>query len=221
VLAGVITPPIVNHKGLAGLSLTPELRKWQSTPADLSCLLEFCSWWTGARVMHDSLSLSFRRRVIETLEATVCDLLWRESQATGKNTTMSNAERASRVLRSIPEVTIRQALAALSPELLSVPVYQRPAVFASRVCTLVPHAWQQSVDAHNDRQWMAEFALRLASAPHTLHAWAGERLSNGLRFGLKHGSILRAARHVVLSGDDAHGARLLSAGPLHAGWDWA
>jgi len=48
VLAGVITPPIVNHKGLAGLSLTPELRKWQQTPTDLSCLLELCSWWTGA-----------------------------------------------------------------------------------------------------------------------------------------------------------------------------
>jgi len=172
-------------------------------------------------VMHDSLSLSFRRRVIETLEATVCDLLWRESQTTGKHAVINSGERASRVLRSIPEATIRQALATLSPELLKVPVHHRPALFASRLCPLVTHAWQQSVDAHNDRRWMAEFALRLASAPHTLHAWAGERLSGGLRFAIKHASIMRAARHVVLSGDDAHGARLLSAGPLHEGWDWA
>lgn len=220
VLAGVITPPIDNHKGLAGMRLTPQLRQRQRTPADIASVLDLCSWWTAARAMHDTLLFSFRRRVIETLEAGVFDLLYQESQALGKQTGTNREKRANSLLYSIPETTIRHALPGLAPELLAAPVHQRPDIFAARLCPLVPHAWQHAADAHNDRRWIAEFALRLASAPHTLRTWAGERLTDGLRFALKHASIMRAARHVVLVGDGAHGARPLAAGPLHEGWDW-
>jgi hypothetical protein len=221
-LAGVITPPVVQHKGLAGLGLTPALRHRQQSPADIASLLDLCSWWTCARVLRDPLSLSFRCRVLQTLEAGVCDLLYRESQTIGKPACADAAsERLRRLARSIPEATIRHVLPSLAPELLAAPAHTRADTFAARLCPLVPQAWQHAVDAHNDRRWMAEFALRLASAPHTLSAWAGERLADGLRFALKHASLIRAARYVVLTGDAAQGARPLAAGPLHEGWEWS
>ncbi|MBS1982550.1 MAG: hypothetical protein JST16_00145 [Bdellovibrionales bacterium] len=68
---------------------------------------------------------------------------------------------------------------------------------------------------------MAEFALRLASAPDTIASWAKGHLVQGLQFALKYHPIMRAARYIVLSGDLASGSKPLTAGPLHEGWEWS
>lgn len=72
--------------------------------------------------------------------------------------------------------------------------------------------------------WHAEFALRLASAPHTVAAWAGDHLDLGLQHILEHPYFLRASRYIVLAAsscqqngeDGGHDADL----SLYPSWSW-
>jgi hypothetical protein len=47
--------------------------------------------------------------------------------------------------------------------------------------------------------WTCQYALRLCSAPHTIHDWAGERSRLGIEQLLAHPRLLRAARYIHLA----------------------
>ena len=68
-------------------------------------------------------------------------------------------------------------------------------------------------------KWLAEFALRLASAPHTVRSWSEGDLRRGLAYLLGHPHLLRTARYFVLAtGSDAaeSEADLI----LYPSWQW-
>ena len=131
------------------------------------------------------------------------------------------ARLTQQIARAIPETGIRAIVSTLAREVLALPTKGRAEYFASKVFPLVSYTVAiPSPDFLNGRLWIAEFALRLASAPDTLRPWAAERLAKGLEFLLRYDTIVKAARYVVMAGEANAGPKPLSAGPLHEQWDW-
>lgn len=73
--------------------------------------------------------------------------------------------------------------------------------------------------AANDAQWLAEFALRLASDPLGAQAWAGDGLRDGLLRLMEQPTLARAARFLVIATDHQLESRTVSR-ELYAGWEW-
>ena len=70
-----------------------------------------------------------------------------------------------------------------------------------------------------DSAWLAEFALRMASDPSTLEAWASEHIDAGTRKLLEVPTLVRAARFLVLAVDKQKEHAI--AGEFYAGWGWS
>jgi len=68
--------------------------------------------------------------------------------------------------------------------------------------------------------WIAEFGLRLASAPETLLHWAGEDFGTGMTRLLERAILAKAARYLVLTMWKKQPAAPLTGGPLYRGWEW-
>jgi len=69
-------------------------------------------------------------------------------------------------------------------------------------------------------EWLAELALRLASAPADVARWAGEELEAGLKRLYDKPTIVRAARYLVVATSKQLGDSTLVSGDLCAGWSW-
>jgi hypothetical protein len=67
--------------------------------------------------------------------------------------------------------------------------------------------------------WLSELALRLASDPANVEAWAGERLRAGVTRLLEVPTLARAARFVVLATDHYLQSQI-APGELYVGWRW-
>jgi hypothetical protein len=67
--------------------------------------------------------------------------------------------------------------------------------------------------------WLAEFALRIASDPVTLEAWAGEHVDASIEKLLEVPTLARAARFLVLAVDQQK--KHATAGEIYAGWGWS
>jgi hypothetical protein len=224
---GMITPPAPVIRGFAGLGMTPQLAHSPRSVKSIESLIRLYELWATARIVHHPVSFSFRRRVLLRIELEICDLLYGEAkQLTSiplSDMPTSDAARSilQKLVRSIPEGAVRAIIGSLGSEVLVLPTNRRADYFAHKVFPLVPYtAAIPSPDSFNGRPWMAEFALRLASATDTLEPWAEDRLSTGLEFLLKYNSIFRAARFIVLAGEISAGPRPLSAGALHEQWEW-
>jgi hypothetical protein len=67
--------------------------------------------------------------------------------------------------------------------------------------------------------WLAEFALRMASDPVTLSAWAGEHVDASVKKLIDVPTLARAARYLVLAVDQQK--KSLAAREVYAGWGWS
>jgi len=220
---GMITPPAPVIRNLAGLGMTPQLAHNARSVQSVESLIRVYGLWATARIVHHVLSFSFRRRVLLRIELAICDLLYGEAKLlTSIPLSDMTTNDAQKIARSIPEDAVRANIGRLGSEVLALPTNRRAEYFARYIFPLVPYtAAIPSPDSFNGRPWMAEFALRLASAADTLEPWADGRLSKGLEFLLKYNTIFRAARFIVLASEVSVGARSLSAGALHEQWEWA
>ena len=72
----------------------------------------------------------------------------------------------------------------------------------------------------DDTRWLAEFALRVASDPMRLEAWAGEHMNAGIDKLIDAPTLARAARFLVIAVDRRLEHEVV-AGGLYAGWEWA
>jgi hypothetical protein len=72
---------------------------------------------------------------------------------------------------------------------------------------------------HQERMvWLAEFVLRVVSAPQTVHDWANVSTTVGLEAMSQIPVLARAARYLVLVIDFLNSGRSPTA--LYRGWDW-
>ena len=73
---------------------------------------------------------------------------------------------------------------------------------------------------HRRPRWLAEFALRLVSAPQSLRAWAHPNVEVGLDELFGQPKLLRAARFAVLIAHRELTQEPLDPDVLYTGWDW-
>ncbi len=220
--AGIITPPAIILKGLSSLGLRPKLaarRPQADKIAELVCIYER---WANARIIHHPLAFSFRTRVLSTIDSALIDLIYPETKTLGSTEQPVDEAGLGRLCSSINEYSIRAMLPAMRSEALRMSTHERPAYVARRLFPLLSLGMPiPSPDPNNAPQWIAEFALRFASAPEALPPWSKDRLQVGLQFLVRYHQIVRVARYLVLASEVGNGARPLSAGPLRGGWEWS
>jgi hypothetical protein len=239
--ASIIVPSVVHS--LADLGCHPRVDPLANTCEAVVAALRFVQLWGSARLSGDILVTWRRRDVIRAITQQVFSAIggqsWLQAErsigdpgglaalkrkiATGS---YSGAIHARQELHAeaLAQTTLPQRvtnLASLALYLrLVVPSPERREVVKSMAASGVRVLRRVRGEGPTDPAWLAEFALRMASDPTSLEAWAGEHLNESINRLLEVPMLARAARFVVLSIDQQKNS-LASAGEIYAGWSWS
>jgi hypothetical protein len=239
--ASIIVPPVV--KGLADLQCEPRIDGRERTPEAVSRLLSFARLWGTARLSGDLIARARQRAVIRALTAQVLSLLggqaWERAES---NVAAPNG--LAKLKRSISQNRLEAGIGAKLRldygSLAEAPPRTRVASLAS-----LAESFRLVAPSTNHREvverasapgltvvrrvqgvgpefshWLAEFALRLASDPVTLEAWAGEYVDGSIKKLLDVPTLARAARFLVLAVEQQKKSPA-AAGETYAGWGWS
>ena len=238
--AAIIVPPIV--KGFADLRCVPKIDAGQRTAETITKLLTLAELWGKARLPGDLIAGVHRGTVLRALTSQILALLagaqWEYAESKLKDESGLGDLRRSisnnghelklgsqlqleyQVLASEPPTKRAARLASLAEgvQLVRPSPYQREVVGTSRSPVGRRRRVQGVGPQHSE--WLAEFALRMASDPMTLRAWAGEHLDAGVKTLLDVPTLARAARFLVLA-VDLKNRSLAALGDVYAGWGWS
>jgi len=238
--ATIIVPPIV--KGLEDLQCEPQIESGQRTSEAIARLLAFAQLWGRARLSGDLIAGARRGVVIRALTAHIFSLLggraWASAESKLKDERGlvelkrcisdkgyelglgSGLQLEYQALADDPPSKRAARLASLAESfrLVQPSANQREVVGRSSYPGLTVVRRVQSVGPEHSA-WLAEFALRLASDPVTLSAWAGEHVDASIKKLLEVPTLARAARFLVLAVDQRK--KLSAAGEVYAGWGWS
>jgi hypothetical protein len=239
--AAIIVPPIV--KGLADLQCEPRLDGRERTPTAVSRLLSFARLWAAARLSGDLIAGARQRAVIRAITAHVFAVIGGQSWERAE-TNIAEPNGLAELKRSISQNRLEAGIGAklhLDAEKLADASPDRRAAslasLAESFRLVAPSANQREVVGRSSSPgvtvlrrvqgvgpehptWLAEFALRLASDPMTLEAWAGEHIDASIKKLLDVPTLARAARFLVLAVDQQKKS-LAAAGEFYAGWGWS
>jgi hypothetical protein len=213
--AAIILGPIVHtFEDLAlTLTITPNDRSVQSVLQMVDC----SSIWATARLPGDILTAVQRLRVLRALTAHLSYVIaeggWADAEtaaSTGRSEGLITLRRAISKNREVAE--IGNALSVEIVKLSKMAIHARADRFAAlaRLFLQLPVA---------DHRWICELALRLASHPMRVRAWAEDRLNEGITKLLERPTLTRAARFLVIS-IDRELKSSISGDELYAGWSW-
>jgi hypothetical protein len=160
---------------------------------------------------------------------------WADAEANGASSKSGLAELKRRISESGRKEGIGAKLQLEYEALAHAPLEKRVAVLASlaesfklagarpkpRIMTGKSTSHGPRVDGvgPDNAMWLAEFALRFASDPVNLDAWAGEHLGASIGRLLETPTLARAARFLVVAIDRENGS-IAEDGEFHAGWGW-
>jgi hypothetical protein len=238
--AAVVVPPIV--KGFAELKCEPRFEERDCTPQAISRLLSFARFWGTARLSGDLIAGARQRAVIQAITAHVMSLLGGRAWANAESNLTSRSALAD-LKRHISQNRAEQgigakllieheALAEASPaqrvallaslaesfQLMRQRQGERDTVgLASSTLLTVPRPTPGAGPDH--AVWLAEFALRIASDPVSLEAWAGQHLDAGIVKLFDVPTLARAARFLALAVDKCK--EHAGTGEFLAGWGWS
>jgi hypothetical protein len=238
--ATIIVPPIV--KGLADLKCEPLIESGPRTAETIARLLTSTQLWGHARLSGDLIAGARRGAVIRALTAHILSLLcgraWANAESRLKDEhgllelkrcisdkgyelgLGSGLQLEYQALTDVPPSKRAARLASLAESFLVKPSTDQRQVGGSSSSpglTEVRHV--QGVGPEHSG-WLAEFALRIASDPVTLGAWAGEHLDASIKKLLELPTLARAARFLVLAVEQRKRS-LAATGELYAGWGWS
>jgi len=229
--AAIIVPPIV--KGLADLRCEPKVDAGQRTPETIIKLMTFAQLWGRARLPGDLIAGARRDTVLRSLTAHIHALLGGAAWASAESD-LQDEHGLVLLKRSISDRKYELGLGSgLLFEYQSLAA-EGPTKRAARLASLAesfqlvqPNTNANGVGRSNSpgvgpehSAWLAEFALRMASDPVTLGAWAGERFDASIKKLLDVPTLARAARFLVLAIDQQMRS-LPVAGEVYAGWGWS
>jgi len=239
--AAIIVPPIV--KGLAELQCEPKIDETQRTPETITKLMSFAQLWGKARLSGDLIAGARRGVVLRAFTAHIIALLGGRAWASAESK-LRDERGLVDLKRSISDKGYElglgsglqleyQALAAESPtkraarlaslaesfRLVQPSANQREVVGRSSTPGLTVVRRVQGVGPEHSA-WLAEFALRMASDPVTISAWAGEHVDASVKKLLDVPTLARAARFLVLAVDQQKKS-VAASGEVYAGWGWS
>lgn len=229
--AAIIVPPIV--KGFADLQCEPKVDAGQRTYETITKLMKFTQLWGRARLAGDLLAGARRDTVLRSLTAHIHALLCGAAWASAESN-LKDEHGLVHLKRSISdrkhELGFGSGLQLEYRSLAAEASTKRAARLASLAESF--ELMQPNTNHHNiagrpstpgvgpeHSAWLAEFALRMASDPVTLDAWAGEHFDASIKKLLDLPTLARAARFLVLAVDQ-HRRSLSAAGEVYAGWGW-
>ncbi len=236
--AAVIVPPAVH--GFADLRCIPRVDVRERSVESVVRVLGLARLWGQARLPGDVFSAARQRDVLLALTRHIFQLLggenWAAAAAAVRNgvdglADLVNLQRA--VSKRREEAAIGAALALERATLAAATCEVRVKRIASLAISFrllpsapVPKATagvtvtaQNKLTKTEDPEWLAEFALRLASDPSDVMAWAGQHLRAGLTRLLEMPTLARAARFLVIATDRHLQSRVVP-GELYASWGW-
>ena len=243
--AAVIIPPNVrNVHGFADLRCVPRIDAEKRSAESVLRAVEFAHIWGHAKLPGDILSATRQRTVLRTIARHIFLLVggerWVAAEARVEGTDDSALIGLKlEVSKHREEIGIAAALAlecsALSVATREARVKRLASLAASfglvRVLRLLPSGpvpratsgliviARNTLTKTEDLEWLAEFALRLASDPSEIMTWAGQQLRPGMTRLFELPTLARAARFLVITTDHQVQSRAAT-GELYAGWGW-
>jgi hypothetical protein len=213
--AAIILGPIVHTFG--DLEFTPTFTNMDRSVQTIVRMLECSSNWAAARLPGDIFSALRRRKVLRALASHLSYVIaeggWVDAEAAASAGTSEGLIRLRRAIsnnRDAAEIgpALFIELATLSKITKEARV-DRFAALAKLFLQLAPA----------DHRWVSELALRLASHPMGVEAWAGDRLKEGITKLLGRPTLIRAARFLVISTDRQLDSSI-SGDEIYASWSW-
>ena len=213
--AAIILEPIVHT--LEDLEFTPTITKTDRSVQTVLRIVECSSIWASGRLPGDIVSAQRRRKVLRALAShlsyVVAEGAWADAEAaasTGISEGLITLRRAISKNREAAEIG-----SALSVELTTLSKMTKDA----RVDRFAALARLFLQLAPADHRWISELALRLASHPMGVNAWAGDRLNEGITKLLERPTLIRAARFLVISTDRQLDSSI-TGDEIYASWSW-
>lgn len=217
-MAAIIVPPAI-LRGLANLGCVPHVDDETRSIESVICALETSKLWGQAKLPGDFISVARQRSVLLALAHHITKLLggdnWAEAEIVTCNENDSMEVLKKAISRKREETAIGVVLARDRNDLAVTTCEERVnriALIATRFRLLPP-------TGELEPEWLSELALRLASDPAGVVAWAQERLRVGLKQLMDVPTLARAARFLVLTTDHFLESRSVP-GELYAGWGW-
>ena len=228
----VIVPDEVHS--FQDLGVDPEVHPGTRSKRRTLELFRRIQTWQSAGLRGDLSALTRRNRVVDTLLSALVDVLgnlgWMEAEKAFER--YRDSRSIDKLERSIATYgsdnlygTMRDVCEKLdgnSGQLRQVciswlarPDFTRSSAGADRR----PSPGRQPSTLHAPR-WLAEFALRLVSAPQSVEAWAHPNFELGLDQLFGQPKLLRAARFAVLIAHRELTQEPLDPDVLYTGWDW-
>jgi hypothetical protein len=232
--AAVIVPPVIH--GLAELRCVPHLDVPERSAEALIRTLKLAELWGSAKLTGNLFSATRQRDVLRAialhLSRTLGGETWLRAEAAAHGRHDGLAELASSVSKGREEGAIGITLARewttltvgtcaervghFTPLAVRFLSFAAPAPKKLPGSTVITAAHRPGAD---DPTWLSELALRLASDPAGVKAWAGHGLRAGLGRLLEVPTLARAARFLVIASDLQLPSRVAT-GELYAGWRW-
>ncbi len=237
--AAIIVPPIV--KDMTDLQCEPQIDTAERTSESVAKLISAARLWGTARLPGDPIARQRRRIVIRAFTANILSLIGGRAWAIAESKLKDECGLVE-LKRCISdkgyELGFGEKLQLEYRPLADDPSSKRAAMLASMAedFRLVQSSKDQleiigksrlpgvtllrrtQVTGPEHSIWLAEFALRMASDPVTLDAWAGQHVDAGIKKLLGVPTLARAARFLVLAVDQQK--KPAAMGEVYAGWSW-
>lgn len=236
--ASIIVPPEVRAHAFADLQCVPRIDESDCSPEAIIRLLRVAKLWARARLSGTLIASSRQRVVLLAITQHIFRLLgganWEKAELSvhdGDNGLLSlkRAVSSRREESGLAAVLTRECaslvnlgcldrvgrLSSLAGKFLS--LQPGRSVTIALGSSVIRRRTERSPD---DSNWLCELALRLASDPANVEAWAGDSLLSGLKRLSEIPSLARAARFFVIAVHRHVSYFGVSGVSLYEGWKW-
>jgi plasmid stability protein len=216
----IIVPPQIRE--LADLGCFPRIDRGTHSTESISHALEVSRIWGQARLPGDLISATRQRDVLRALARHIAQLLggdtWGRAETAAYKRGEDLAILKSAISKRREEIAIGIVLMRDCGNLADETCDKKVKRIASLAMNF--HILRPSMHLREyDEEWISELALRLASDPAGVEAWARDILVVGLVRLMEVPTLARAARFLVLA-TDHHLNSKVAPGELYAGWRW-
>jgi len=225
--SAIVVPPVL--KLLRDLKANPRLALRASSVETFRKLLALRQLWSDARTTGDPISANRRRSVLECISTAILRALygaeWTQVEttmgATKKPLTDQIAEFKTLIWDQPPGTSLGAAILAKREEIAAKSTRDRVKEF-SRLANnyLALPAFQPKVPKQEPLpHWIAEFCLRLATAPDNALSWSDDLFPDAMEYVFRWPQLARSARMLILcvaSSDGTQNVPVIA--PTQWGW---